>query len=101
MDESESTPTEWDPTPILDERLLQGRQGKKKRYNFSLLILNQPIHNVPLFLDLWNRGEYNSAYGPSFFLSLFLVLFNFWVCYCRHESETSTTGKKRKKGKPC
>ena len=65
MDDSESAPTEWDPTPILDGRLLRGREGKaRKQHSFTLLILNQPIHNVPLFLDLWNRGEYNSASAP-------------------------------------
>ena len=65
MGDSESAPTEWDPTPILDGRLLRGREGKaKKQHSFTLLILNQPIHNVPLFLDLWNRGEYNSASAP-------------------------------------
>ncbi|RYP51068.1 hypothetical protein DL768_003512 [Monosporascus sp. mg162] len=42
--------TQWNPTPILDERLLGGEQ-----YRFSLVILNQPIHNIPLFLDLWRR----------------------------------------------
>ncbi|RYO76134.1 hypothetical protein DL766_002752 [Monosporascus sp. MC13-8B] len=41
---------QWDPTPILDERSLRG-----KPYRFSLVILNQPIHNIPLFLDLWRR----------------------------------------------
>ncbi|RYP80606.1 hypothetical protein DL770_006154 [Monosporascus sp. CRB-9-2] len=42
--------TQWNPTPILDERLLRG-----ERCRFALVILNQPIHNIPLFLDLWRR----------------------------------------------
>ncbi|RYP70232.1 hypothetical protein DL771_005619 [Monosporascus sp. 5C6A] len=43
---------QWNPTLILDERLLRG-----ERYRFSLVILNQPIHNIPLFLDLWRRAS--------------------------------------------
>ncbi|RYP89296.1 hypothetical protein DL769_000130 [Monosporascus sp. CRB-8-3] len=42
--------TQWNPTPLLDDRLLRG-----KPYRFSLVILNQPIHNIQLFLDLWRR----------------------------------------------
>ena len=59
MADTESPPpppaTEWDLPPILDERLplLRGEQPRR----FSLVILNQPIHDVSLFLDLWNRGE--------------------------------------------
>ncbi|KAK7744315.1 thiamine pyrophosphokinase [Diatrype stigma] len=56
MSSAEPPITEWDPTPILDERLLRG-----KPYRFSLVILNQPIHNVPLFLDLWRRATVRIA----------------------------------------
>lgn len=52
MSGTEPPITEWNPTPIIDESLLRG-----KPYRFSLVILNQPIHNIPLFLDLWRRGK--------------------------------------------
>ncbi|RYO74640.1 hypothetical protein DL764_010793 [Monosporascus ibericus] len=48
--------TQWNPTPILDERLL-----REQRDRFSLVILNQPIHNIPLFLDLWKRATVRIA----------------------------------------
>ncbi|RYP38243.1 hypothetical protein DL767_002628 [Monosporascus sp. MG133] len=48
--------TQWNPTSILDERSLRG-----ERYRFSLVILNQPIHNIPLFLDLWRRATVRIA----------------------------------------
>lgn len=57
-EESPPPATEWDPTRILDERLAPGTKPRR----FSLVILNQPIHDVSLFLDLWNRGEYLPTY---------------------------------------